>query len=237
MCREPVGEGAKRVTTAGVEDGEVMAGVIAPTPAKPRLAERSRSFLSDQVAAQTLRWRMWTPVAFGGGCAVYFALKAEPPVWPLLVATVMTAGLWLGARRLALGRVWTLPLLMLACFALGVAVAKLRTEAVTAPIAPAMAEPTVVEGWVVDVDSPGSAGPRVVIAPVRIRGLAPEQTPVRLRATVRGEAPAPWRVRAAMAVNGMRFKLASRIVARLGERTGGIAAAMTTGQEAWLNPD
>ena len=241
------------------------------------------------MAAQTLRWRMWSPVAFGGGCAAYFGLKSEPSAWPLGVGAMVAAGLWLGARRLALGRMWTLPLLMLACFTWGVAVAKWRTDAVAAPIVPAMAEPTLVEGWVIDVDSPGSAGPRVVIAPVRIRGLTPEQTPVRLRATVRGEVPAPgqavrlfailnpppapaspgaydfgrnayfqslggvafalgetrpaylapppWRVRAAMAVNGMRFDLARRIVARLGERTGGIAAAMTTGQEAWLNPD
>jgi competence protein ComEC len=267
-----------------------MAGVIAPTRAKPSLAARARVFLAAQVAAQTLRWRMWTPTAFGGGCAVYFALKSEPPTWPLLLAAAITAGLWLGARRLGRGRVLTLPLLMVACFALGLVVSRLRSEAVAAPIAPAMAEPTVVEGWVVDVDSPGSAGPRVVIAPVRIRGLTPEQTPVRLRATVRdaippgpGQAvrlfailnpppapaspgaydfgrnawfqsmggvafslgetrpawlePPPWRVRAAMAVNGMRFDLASRIVARMGERTGGVAAAMTTGQEAWLNPD
>ena len=241
------------------------------------------------MAAQTLRWRMWSPVAFGGGCAAYFGLKSEPSAWPLGVGAMVAAGLWLGARRLALGRMWTLPLLMLACFTWGVAVAKWRTDAVAAPIVPAMAEPTLVEGWVIDVDSPGSAGPRVVIAPVRIRGLTPEQTPVRLRATVRGEVPAPgqavrlfailnpppapaspgaydfgrnayfqslggvafalgetrpaylapppWRVRAAMAVNGMRFDLARRIVARLGERTGGIAAATTTGQEAWLNPD
>jgi competence protein ComEC len=290
MWREPVGEGAKRVTTAGVgSDGEVMAGVIAPTPAKPSLAERGRAFLSYQAAAQTLRWRMWAPVAFGAGCAAYFALKSEPSAWPLLLAALVAAGFWLGARRFGAGRVWTLPLLMLACFALGLAVAKLRTDAVAAPIAPAMAEPTVVEGWVIDVDSPGSAGPRVVIAPVRVRGLTLEQTPVRLRATVRGAAPAPgeavrlfailnpppapaspgaydfgrsaffqslggvafsfgetrpaylasppWRVRAAMAVNGMRFELAKRIVARLGERTGGIAAAMTTGEEAWLNPE
>ena len=266
-----------------------MAGVIAPAPANPSLAERVRRFLGAQVADQTLRWRLWAPVAFGGGCAVYFALKTEPPAWPLIAGAVLAVGLWFGARRVALARGWTLGLMLLACFALGMAVAKLRTDAVAAPIAPAMAAPTVVEGWVIDVDSPGSAGPRVVIAPVRIRGLTPEQTPVRLRATVRGEVPAPgqavrlfailnpppapaspgaydfgrnayfqslggvafalgetrpaylapppWRVRAAMAVNGMRFDLARRIVARLGERTGGIAAAMTTGQEAWLNPD
>ena len=289
MCREPVGEGAKRVTTAGLEsEGEVMAGVIAPAGANPSLGARARDFLRSQVADQTLRWRLWAPVAFGGGCAVYFALKTEPPAWPLIAGAVLAAGLWFGARRMALARVWTLGLMLLACFALGIAVARLRTDAVAAPIAPAMAEPTVVEGWVIDVDSPGAAGPRVVIAPVRIHGLAPEGTPTRLRATVRGAAPEPgqavrlfalinpppapaspgaydfgrnayfqsmggvafslgetrpaylspppWNVRAAIAVNGLRYDLAKRIVARLGERTGGVAAAMTTGHEAWLDP-
>ncbi len=289
MCREPVGEGAKRVTTAGLEsEGEVMAGVIAPAPVNPSLAARARDFLREQVADQTLRWRLWAPVAFGGGCAAYFSLKTEPPVWPLIAGAVLAAGLWFGARRMGLARVWTLGLMLLACFALGIAVAKLRTDAVAAPIAPAMDRPTVVEGWVIDVDSPGAAGPRVVVAPVRIEGLAPEDTPERLRATVRGAAPEPgeavrlfailnpppapaspgaydfgrnayfqsmggvafalgetrpaylspppWEVRAAMAVNGLRYDLAKRIVARQGERTGGVAAAMTTGHEAWLDP-
>jgi competence protein ComEC len=264
-----------------------MAGVIAPAPANPSLADRTRYFLSAQVAAQTLRWRLWAPVALGGGCAVYFAFKSEPPAWPLVAGAVVAAAVWLGARRLGLARVWTLCLMLLACFTLGIAVAKLRTDAVVAPIAPAMARPTVVEGWVIDVDSPGEAGPRVVIAPVRIEGLAPEDTPTRLRATMRGLAPEPgeavrlfallnpppapaspgaydfgrnayfqsmggvafslgetrpaylspppWTVRAAMAVNGLRYDLAKRIVARLGERTGGVAAAMTTGHEAWLD--
>ena len=254
----------------------------------PSLRARLAGFLRHQMTLQTLRWRLWAPVALGGGCAVYFALKTEPPAWPMLTAAALGAALWLGARRRGLGRVWTLPLMLLACFALGLAVAKLRTDAVTAPIAPALAEPTVVEGWVMDVDSPGAAGPRVVIAPVRIRGLAPERTPERLRATVRGAAPEPgqavrlfailnpppapaspgaydfgrnaffqgmggvafglgearpaylpeppWRLRAAMWVNGVRYDLARRIVARQGERAGGVAAAMTTGHEAWLDP-
>ena len=289
MCREPVGDGAKRVTTAGVgSDGEVMAGVIAPAPANPSARERITGFLRAQVAGQTLRWRLWAPVAFGGGCAAYFALKREPSLWPLAAGALLTAALWLAARRLARARAWTLPLMLLACFALGLALAKMRTDAVTAPIAPAMAAPTVVEGWVVDVDSPGAAGPRVVIAPVRIRGLPPEVTPIRLRATVRGAAPEPgdavrlyailnpppapaspgaydfgrnafferlggvafslgetrpaglpappWGLRVVMAVNGLRYDLAKRIVGRLGERTGGVAAAMTTGHEAWLDP-
>ena len=247
-----------------------------------------RAFLRDQVAVQTLRWRLWAPVAFGAGCATYFGFQAEPPLWPLLLAAVAATGLWLGARRLGWARVRTLPLMLLACFALGLAAAKARSDAVAAPIAPALAEPTVIEAWVVDVDSPGAAGPRVILAPVRIRGLAPEVTPVRLRATVRGVAPepgeavrlfailnpppaptspgaydfgrnawfqrmggvaftlgetrpayldpAPWRLRAVMAINGLRYDLARRIVERQGERAGGVAAAMTTGHEAWLDP-
>lgn len=242
-----------------------------------------------QVAAQSLRWRLWAPVAFGGGCATYFAFKAEPPSWPLLLLAVAASGGWLIGRRLHLARAWSLCLLMLACFAMGLAVAKLRTDAVAAPIAPALESPTVIEGWVVDVDSPGSAGARVIVAPVRIRGLAPEQTPVRIRATVKEALPpapgepirlfailnpppapaspgaydfgrtaffqriggvafslgetrstvlpeAPWRLRLVMRINAFRFDLAKRIVARQGERAGGVAAAMTTGQEAWLDP-
>ena len=147
--------------------------------------------MRDEVAAQTDRWRLWAPVFFGGGCAAYFAWKSEPALWPLIVAAVLSGGAWLTARRFGLARRWTLILLMLACLCGGAAVAKLRTEAVSGPIAPALAEPTVVEAWVMDVDSPGERGARIVVAPVRIRGLAPEATPVRLRATVRGEPPTP----------------------------------------------
>jgi len=274
----------------GVSD---RAALIPPDAENHRPGAKIAAFLraqaQAQIKAQTLRWRMWAPVAFGGGCASYFTLKAEPPAWPLVLAAVIAVGAWQVVKRAGGGRAWTLPLMLLACFVLGGAVAKLRTDAVAAPIAPAMSAPTVIEGWVIDVDSPGSAGPRVVIAPVRIRGLTPEQTPERLRATVRGAipepgdairvfailnpppapaspgaydfgrnayfqslggvafglgeprqahlAPPPWRVRLEMAVNGVRFDLARRIVERLGPRTGGVAAAMTTGHEAWLDPE
>ncbi len=228
-------------------------------------------------------------MAFGAGAGIYFALKQEPPLWPLVLAALVATGLWLGARRLGRGRRVTLPLMLLACLALGLAGAKLRTDRLGAPIAPEPDGPVMIEGWVMDVDSPGDRGHRVVLAPVRIRGLAPEATPVRLRATVRGEppppgtpvrlfailnpppppaspgaydfgrnaffqrlggtafalgetrpadlVPPPWRVRLAMAVNGARFGLAQRIVDRLGERTGGVAAAMTTGHETWIQRD
>jgi competence protein ComEC len=249
------------------------------------------ALLRDQATNQALRWRLWAPVAFGGGCATYFALKVEPDALPLGLAALLAAGLWLWIRRLPVGRAVTWPLMLLAFFALGTANAKWRSDRVAAPIASAMAEPARITGWVTDVESPGgSGGARVVIAPVRIAGLAPEAVPIRIRATLPDAeplapgtavtlfallnpppapaspgaydfgrvawfqrmggvafvlaeprpaalAPVPWRLRLTMAINGLRVDLARRIVDRLGPRTGGIAAAMTTGVEAWLDPE
>ncbi|MCG2663236.1 ComEC/Rec2 family competence protein [Brevundimonas sp.] len=248
-----------------------------------------RAWLEDEAAVQRLRWRLWAPVAFGGGGAIYFALRSEPALWPLLLGAIVSGAGWMAARRRGWARRLTWPLMMLACLSGGLAAAKIRTEMVAAPIAPALGEATVIEAWVVDVDSPGQRGARIVVAPVWIRGLAPDQTPVRLRATVRGDPPrpgeavrlfailnpppapaspgaydfgrnaffqgmggiafalgetrrldlpsAPWRLRLEMAVNSARYALAERIVARLGERTGGIAAAMTTSHETWISQE
>ncbi|WP_395943575.1 ComEC/Rec2 family competence protein [Brevundimonas sp.] len=247
-----------------------------------------RAWLGEQVAIQTLRWRLWAPVAFGAGGAIYFSLRFEPPLWPLVLTAALTIGGWVAARRRGWRRSATWLLMIVACVASGLAAGRLRTEAVAAPIAPSLSEPTMIEAWVVDVDSSGQRGARIVVAPVRIRGLAPEQTPVRLRATVQGEpprpgeavrlfailnpppapaspgaydfgrnaffqglggvafalgetrrvdlSPAPWRLRLVMAVDAARYALAERIVVRLGERTGGVAAAMTTSHEAWISP-
>ncbi len=41
----------------------------------------------------------------------------------------------------------------------------------------------------------------------------------------------------AMAVNAARWSLARRMIDDMGPRAGGVAVAMTTGHEAWLNPD
>nr|WP_314524333.1 ComEC/Rec2 family competence protein [uncultured Brevundimonas sp.] len=276
-----------------VEEGKVMGegsvgeALIRPDAAKPTPGARLRAWLADQVAAQALRWRLWGPVAFGCGCARYFALRFEPAFWPLGLAAITGFAVWGLAKTRGRTRRITWPLLMIACLAAGLAAAKARTLFVAAPIAPTLSAPTVIEAWVVDVDSPGQRGARVMIAPVWIRGLTPDQTPVRLRATLRGDPPepgqairlfailnpppapaspgaydfgrnaffqgmggvafalgetraadlprAPWRLRLEMAVNGARYALAKRIVARLGERTGGIAAAMTTSHETWIS--
>src|SRR5690606_22988764 len=115
----------------------------------------------------------------------------EPAVWPLVGVALGLASIWLTVRRRGFGRAVTVPVMLAACLATGLATATVRTQRVAGPIAPALMDPVRIEGWVVDVDSPGGRGARVVLAPVRIEGLAPEATPLRVRATLRGPAPPP----------------------------------------------
>lgn len=91
-------------------------------------------------------------------------------LWPLLLGAIVSGAGWMAARRRGWARRLTWPLMMLACLSGGLAAAKIRTEMVAAPIAPALGEATVIEAWVVDVDSPGQRGARIVVAPVWIRG-------------------------------------------------------------------
>lgn len=228
------------------------------------------------------------PVAFGAGCAAYIGLRQEPPaIWLWLIAAIAIAMAWTARRRRWFAA--NLVAVMLAAFACGLVAAKIRQQRVDAPQVPVSTGLTTVEGWIVDVDSPGAKGARVLIAPAWIEGLEPGQTPARIRLTLRGETPAPgspvrvrailnpppppaspgaydfardsyfrgiggvglamteteavelqrppWRLRLRMAVNAFRWELAQKIVARLGNRTGGIATAMTTGHEAWITPE
>lgn len=287
MCMEPVGDGAMRVTTGRVIRRAAVgdAGLIPREEPRPSPAARATAAVRAAVAAHTDRWRLWTPVAFGGGCALYLGLAREPPLWPLvLLAAVLAVAAGWAIRR---GGWWLVPLVLAACLAAGLAVAKLRAEAVAGPVAVATTEPVRLEGWVVDVDGPGGRGARVVVAPTWIGGVAPGAMPHRVRLTLRGAPPPPgtalgvlailnpppppaspgafdfardawfrglggsafaltearpafpprppWRLRAEMAVNAARFVLAERIVARMGQPAGGVAAAMTTGHEAWLS--
>jgi competence protein ComEC len=249
--------------------------------------------LIDEIDANRERWMLWSPVAFGLGAAGYLELKTEPS-WALLVG--LAAGLAilasLAGRRSGQGAGGSLSvLLILATFlAAGALAGKVRSNAVAAPILAGERTVMTLDGFVVDVVSPGAGGPRLLIAPVQISRLAPEDTPKRVRVTVEAEDipapgqairlramlgpppppaspgaydfardawfhgvgavgfaigqsgpadldPPPWRLRAAMAVNAFRWRLASRIVEDMGPERGGIAAAMVTGHEAWITQD
>ena len=293
-----MGEGAIRVTTGrsdieverpaetGAPDG-AAAPLSTPGKARPSLAVTT-TWLGEQIERQAERWSLWTPVAMGLGAGLYFTLSREPQAWVALAMLPVAAVLAIAATRWSRGRAMTAVLVLIAFGLAGFALAKLRTESVKAPVAGASGRPERLEGWVVDVWSPGAGGQRLLIAPARIGDWAPPATPARVRVTLRGgylpgpgepisllavintppppaspgaydfardayfesvggvgfalgpastwEAPVvpPWRLRATMQINAWRWALTRRIVDTLGMRTGGLAAAMTTGHEAFI---
>src|SRR5678815_2284579 len=168
MCMEPVGEGAIRVTTgrsdiemegpgeAAVASDAWAAPLSMRARARPSLAA-ARDWLAGQAARQADRWTLWTPVALGLGAALYFVLPNEPQSWLALVCAVLVVGLLALAARHGGARAVTAAVVLMACAIGGFGVAKLRTDRVKAPIAPADSQPQRLEGWVVDVAAPGAA--------------------------------------------------------------------------------
>jgi competence protein ComEC len=287
-----------RGSVIGLQDGGGKGGALiarvglAPSPEQAQSGtwrERAAQALRDALDAQSERWPLWTPVAFGAGCALYLGLPREPLGWPLWLGAVVLAASAIFARRRAWPKAAAIVLTLLACCGAGLATAKLREVRAAAPVVPAGMRPTVVEGWVVDVLSPSERGTRVLVAPVRVAGLKSDATPVRIRLTLPDAPPppgapvrvlallnpppqpaapgaydfardawfrsvgavgfalgalepallpeAPARLRWEMGVNAVRWNLASRVAAHAGPEAGGMAAAMTTGHEAWMNQD
>ncbi|HWE45578.1 MAG TPA: ComEC/Rec2 family competence protein [Caulobacteraceae bacterium] len=182
------------------EDGAVIARVAA-APSRLRLgeiAEAAPGWLRAQVALQAHRWILWGAVAFGAGCGIYFKLMSEPAAWLLYALAGVAAMVALAAVRWAPKPV-AYGAALLAVMALGVAVAKHRTDVVAAPIVPPNLGMTTIEGYVVDLAGVGARGEKVVIAPVWIDRLSPARTPIRIRMVLQGKAPppgSPIRVRA-----------------------------------------
>lgn len=134
--------------------------------------------------AQRSRWRLWAPVAFGLGAAAYMGLPREPALWlAILLGLAALAAAW-AANRFSQGGGAFLLVGLVSLMVTGGVAGKLRTELTRAPVAPDFAKPVIVEGWVLDVASPGASGGRLLIAPTRIEGLEQSQLPYRIRLTV-----------------------------------------------------
>jgi competence protein ComEC len=137
-----------------------------------------------EVAAQAERWILWAPVALGLGCVGYMQLTVEPPLWLAagLALTVLAAA-W-AAQRWSPWRGLAIAAALAAFAAGGLLAGTLRTLAVAAPVLAASDTPRNIEGWVVDVLSPGASGGRLLIAPAAIGDLAADRLPHRVRISV-----------------------------------------------------
>jgi competence protein ComEC len=141
-------------------------------------------WLRLQIAAQADGVFVWTPVAYGLGCATYLSLKAEPSPWPLAALAVACVGAAVLTRRIILHRGAAIAAALVAVAACGLLGAKLRSDIAAAPIVPGSLGVVSVDGWVVDVANPSQTGQRLLIAPVRISHLRSDETPKRIRIVI-----------------------------------------------------
>jgi len=133
------------------------------------------------------RAAVMVPIAMMVGIGGYFWLPSEPPLW-LAAAALASASLlgWTALRRSGLaGGV----LLLLAMVLVGVGAAVFRTHWVAAPVVTEAKEPRVIYGRLVAVDRGGSR-PKILLDRLWVAGLAPEETPERIRLSTSGDIPA-----------------------------------------------
>ncbi len=153
----------------GVRDGLIALGRAA-------LAERDR-------------WPLWLPVGFGTGIGLYFALPFEPSLaWAGVVALAGAAALFGFAGTVA--AVPRIVLAALAVVAFGFALAKLRTEMVSAPVLSHRLGPLGLDGRVEQAELHGK-GIRLVLGDLRAKRLVPQALPARVRVSVRAQTPLP----------------------------------------------
>ncbi len=139
------------------------------------------------VEAQRPNFPLWTPVLFGVGIALYFALPLEPAGWTIAAlggAILVGCAAWLrGGPMVRVG----LALLILP--AAGVGAGTLRSIAVAAPVLP-YEMTAAVEGRLIGLTRSASNRPRALLDDVVIHGLDPRRTPARVRVSLDASTPA-----------------------------------------------
>jgi len=129
------------------------------------------------VEAERERFILWAPVFYGIGIGVYFALPLEPSGWFCVAAAPAAIGMaWLSRRT-------TVPLLLCAALALsaaGFAVAKGRTMLREAPVLTREMGFAALTGRVIALETHGKSR-RAVLDRLEVSGLAPGETPRRVR--------------------------------------------------------
>jgi competence protein ComEC len=132
----------------------------------------------ESLEAERVRWVLWLPVALGTGVAAYFALPAEPGWVTALALPPVAFGLALASGPALVPRVAASVLLVMS---LGFVVAKVRTEAMRAPVLGREMRAADVRGIVELVEPRSGRGQRLTLRVTDIRGLAEAERPYRVR--------------------------------------------------------
>ena len=181
------------------------------------------SGLADWLEGERECWFNWVPVVLGLGVAVYFWLPVEPSLMAALLplpAAVVLKILW---RRETLGYVAASVLLLLAA---GLALAKVRTEWVRAPVLERQLTGVPVRGFVDLVEPKPTKGQRITLRVTSIGtgsgALAADKLPRRVR------------VRTMATLAGLRPGDALRLTATLGPPAEpSLPGGFDFGRQAW----
>lgn len=154
-----------------VNTGDLDAALIAA----PQGWARSLMFAFEGEREQFF---LWSPVCFGAGIAAYFALPSEPQLVLALVPLVLAFIFRMASPR---GSISSAVLAGLVLAGMGFADAKLRVEAVRAPVLTKTVRNADIAGTVTLVEVKYPRGQRLTIASPTIAGIAPEATPAVVR--------------------------------------------------------
>lgn len=165
---------------AGVVRGKEDAFGASAAASLRALAGNAAAFVHASAARDRIRSGLWAPVALGAGAAIYLGLRAEPAPWfapAALMAALAVAVRYPSIRAGAFAA---------AFLALGFAVADLRAALVAAPALTREIAFAEIEGRLIAVEESARLR-RLIIAADRIEGVAPEDTPARVRLSWRGK--------------------------------------------------
>ncbi len=145
------------------------------------------SAFAGVVTQERERWVLWVPVALGAGIGLYFQFDQEPSsqnaFWWASIGFVLT----LAAVRFQRFALIFTALLTFALILIGLALAKVRTEMVRAPVLEREISYTEMRGRFLGLKAGSDGYPRLVIAPIWIDGLAEEAYPAKVRLSFRGK--------------------------------------------------
>ena len=142
--------------------------------------------LSGALEAERGRFFLWAPVFFGAGIAAYFGLPREPTVLFAFVPLVAALVLFAVTARGSLARAAVMALALSGC---GFAIAKLRVEAVRAPVLERPLRNVEIAGVVTRIEPRSPRGARVTIDIATLGELKAEQRPKAVRVRILRDVP------------------------------------------------
>lgn len=131
---------------------------------------------------------LWVPVCLGGGIGWYFSLATEPDTSFWISLCLAGLGLFVMSRLVPLSAA---PLCMAAALVVaGMGLAKAHTEWRSAPLL-GFRYYGPIGGQVVGIDRSASDAVRLTLEAVRLDGVTPARTPLRVRVSLHGDQPLP----------------------------------------------